>query len=154
MGNRLTALSTGLAIAIAAPAVAAAASTPTAHAARTKATVFTANLTPRGADARDYSNARGHARLVARGHRATITLTVRGLPARKRFRWALTARRCTGPRLTHFTYTRVKTNAKGSGTAKGHGRHFKVRDKRRRYVVVYEPGRHNRALLCGRLKRR
>jgi hypothetical protein len=153
MSNRLISVLMGLAVFIAAPAVAVAASAPTAHTARARAKVFTASLTPRGADVRNYANARGHGRLVARGHRATIKLTVRGLPARKRFKWAIAVRRCAGPRVKRFTYPRVRTNRNGRGTATGHSRHFRVRDKRRRFVVVYLPGTR-KPLLCGRLKRR
>jgi hypothetical protein len=155
MSIRLASLLMGLAALVAAPAVAAAGTTPTATTSRTRTHVFTARLTPRGADARNYSDALGHSRLTARGRRATITTTVKNLPARKTFRWAIVYRRCTGSRVRHFTYRKLKTGPRGRATATGHShRHFALRSKRKRYVVVYVPGSTRKPFLCGRLVRR
>jgi hypothetical protein len=145
----------GLAALVAAPAVAAAGSSPAAQASRARTHVFTARLTPRTPDARDYSNASGRSRLTARGRRATITTTVKGLPHRRSFRWAIVYRKCSGARVRHFTYKKLKTGRHGGAQAKGHSRrHFALHSKRKRYVVVYAPGTTRKPLLCGRLVRR
>jgi hypothetical protein len=155
MSIRLTSLLMGLAALVAAPAVASAGTTPAAHASRTRTHVFTARLTPRGADARNYSNASGRSRLTARGRRATITTSVKGMPPRRSFRWAIVTRRCTGAPVRHFTYTRLRTNRRGRATARGRShRHFALRSRHRRYVVVYVPGTKRTPFLCGRLVRR
>ena len=155
MSIRLTSALMGLATLVAAPAVAAAAAAPSAHTSRTRTHVFTAKLTPRGADARNYSNASGRSRLTARGRRATITTTVKGMPHRKSFRWAIVTRKCSGARVRHFTYKRLKTGRRGRATAKGHShRRFALHSKRRRYVVVYVPGTKKKPFLCGRLVRK
>jgi hypothetical protein len=155
MSIRLTTLLMGLATLVAAPAVAAADSAPSAHTSRTRTHVFTARLTPRGADARNYTNASGRSRLTARGRRATITTSVKGMPHRRSFRWAIVTRRCSGARVRHFTYKRLRTNRRGRATAKGHShRRFALHSKRKRYVVVYTPGTRHKPFLCGRLVRR
>src|ERR1700760_3314711 len=120
MSIRLAWLLMGLAALVAAPAVAAAATAPTPHTSRTRPHVFTARLTPRGADARNYSDASGRSRLTARGRRATITTTVKNMPARKSFRWAIVTRKCAGAHVRHFTYKKLKTGRRGRATAKGH----------------------------------
>jgi hypothetical protein len=149
MSIRLTVLLTGLAVATAAPAVAA----PAAHVSRSRAKVFTARLRAVPPDVRDYTNASGRARLVAHGRRARITVTVKGLPARRAtYKWAITVRRCTGARVGGFTYRRLKTNRRGRGTATGRTHRFKAHSKRKRYVVVYQRN-SRKPLLCGRLVR-
>jgi hypothetical protein len=155
MSIRLSSLLIGLAALVAVPAAAAAAGAPPAHTSRVRTHVFTARLTPRGADARNYSNASGRSRLTARGRRATITTTVKGMPHRRSFRWAIVYRKCSGPRVPHFTYKRLNTGRRGRATAKGQShRHFALRTKRKRYVVVYSPGTKRKPFLCGRLVRR
>jgi hypothetical protein len=152
MSIRLTSLLIGVACLVAAPAVAAA---PSAHTSRTRTHVFTARLRPVQADARQYSNASGRSRLTARGRHATITTSVKGMPHRKSFRWAIVTRRCSGARVPHFTYKRLRTDRRGRATARGHShRHFALRSRRKRFVVVYAAGTRHKPFLCGRLVRR
>jgi hypothetical protein len=153
MSIRLTSLLIGLSALVAAPAAAGA--TPVAHASRTRTHVFTARLVAVPADVREYSDASGRSRLTARGRRATITTTVKHLPPRRTLRWAIVYRRCSGARVPHNTYKKLRTGRHGNAKATGHShRHFALHSKRKRYVVVYRPGSRHKPLLCGRLVRR
>ena len=149
MSTRLFSLLAATAVAATVPGAALAAG-PAAHTARTKTKVYRATL--KAFRAPTYTDRFGRAKLVARGRRAKITLTAHGLVARKTYRWAITVRRCTGPRLKHFAYKRLKANRSGTARASGHSRRFRAQTRPRRFVVVYQRGNH-RPLMCGRLKR-
>jgi hypothetical protein len=152
MTTRLLAPLAALAVVAGGPAVALAHARPEATAARTKAEVYRATLKPLRADIRNYTDLRGRAKLVARHRRVRITVTAHGLVPRRTYRWAITIRRCAGPRLKHFTYRPLRADRHGDARATGRSRRFHARTRPLRYVVVYQRHTH-RPLICGRLRR-
>jgi len=120
---------------------------------RAKARVYVAALKPVRADIRDYSAMRANAtiRTRARGRRARIAIRARALAPRRTHRWAIVNRRCRGPRLAGWTYTRLRSGRRGNARATGSARRFRLPRRPRRYVVVYQPGTRV-PLLCGRVR--
>jgi len=147
----------GLALAAAGPAGAAAHTDggATAAAARAKTKVFRATLRPVRADIGNYSATVARARITttARNRRARATLRATALFPRRRYRWAIVARRCGGPRVAGWTFKRLRADRRGRGRATGRARRFALPRRARRYVVLYQTGTRQ-PLLCGRIRKR
>lgn len=156
MTKRSPLLLAGLALAAAGPAGAVAhESGATATASRAKTKVFVATLKPVRADIGNYSATAGRARIHtnARNRRARATLRATALFPRRTYRWAITARRCGGPRLAGWTFKRLRADRRGRGRATGSARRFVLPRRARRYVVLFQPGTRQ-PLICGRIKRK
>jgi hypothetical protein len=145
MSKRFVLLLVGLAVVALIPTAALA---QTGRRAQTK--VYVARLNPVQTDVGNYSATAGRATLRFRKKRGQITVTARALAPRRTFRWRISSRRCTGPRVKGWTFKRLRSNAAGRAKAGGTGRRFVINRRNRRYVVVYQTGTRQ-PLLCGRL---
>jgi hypothetical protein len=145
MSKRFVLLLVGLALAALIPTAALA---QTSRRAKTK--VYVARLNPVQTDVGNYSATTGRATLRFRKKRGQIRVTARALAPRRTYRWRINSRRCTGPRVKHWKFKRLRANVRGRATAGGAGRRFAINRRHRRYVVVYQTGTRQ-PLLCGRL---
>jgi hypothetical protein len=160
MSFRSLAVLAGLAAGATLPATAAAqpaAGAPSATSgkatAQVRGRVYVATLLPVRADIGNYSDTSATARVRVRRRRGNAFISARSLTPRRVHRWAITRRRCTGPRVPNWTFQRLRPNARGRARATGKSLRFRFPRRARRYVVVYQP-RSTRLLLCGRLRAR